>query len=61
MTMGPKKPIPEKQTPHKKTLRAEYIVLGVLFLGALLAFPAFRDVQMLQDFVISICSGLGLI
>ena len=46
--------------PDKKTPRAEYIVLGVLFLGALLAFPAFRDVQMLQDFVISICSGLGL-
>ena len=50
-----------KKTPRKKMPRAEYIVLGVLFLGALLAFPAFRDVQMLQDFVISICSGLGLI
>ena len=59
--MEPEKPIPRKQTPRKKTPRAEYIVLGVLFLGALLAFPAFRDVQMLQDFVINICSGLGLI
>jgi len=46
--------------PPKKTPRAEYILLGVLFLGALLAFPAFRDVQMLQDFVISICAGFGL-
>ena len=45
--------------PPKKTPRAEYILLGVLFLGALLAFPAFRDVQMLQDFVISICAGFG--
>jgi hypothetical protein len=49
----------EEETSRKKTPRAEYIVLGVLFLGALLAFPAFRDVQMLQDFVISICAGFG--
>ncbi len=46
---------------RKQMPRAEYVVLGVLFLGALLAFPAFRDVQMLQDFVITICSGIGLI
>ena len=46
--------------PHKKMPRGEYIVLGVLVLGALLAFPAFRDVQMLQDFVITICSSFGL-
>ncbi len=59
--MEPAKKMPRQQTPRKKTPRAEYIVLGVLFLGALLAFPAFRDVQMLQDFVITICSGLGLI
>jgi len=45
---------------RKKMPRGEYIVLGMLFLGALLAFPAFRDVQMLQDFVITICSGFGL-
>ena len=38
----------------------EYIVLAVLFFAALMAFPAFRDVQLLQEFVISICSGLGL-
>ncbi len=53
--------MPRKKMPRKMAPRAEYIVLGVLFLGALLAFPAFRDVQMLQDFVITICSGLGLI
>lgn len=41
-------------------IRAEYIIIGVLFTGALLAFPAFRDVQILNDFVISICVGLGL-
>jgi hypothetical protein len=25
-----------------------------------MAFPAFRDVQLMQEFFISICSGLGL-
>ena len=41
--------------------RSEYIILAVLFIGALLAFPAFRNVQLLQDFVISVCSGVGLL
>ena len=40
--------------------RSEYIVLAVLFIAALLAFPAFRNVQLLQDFVISVCGGIGL-
>ena len=40
--------------------RTEYIVLAVLFFSDIMAFPAFRDVQLLQDFIISICSGLGL-
>ena len=61
--MPPENTAPEQTPPEKvsakKTPRAEYIVLGVLFLGALLAFPAFRDVQMLQDFVFSICAGFG--
>jgi len=43
-----------------KERRTEYIVLAVLFFAALMAFPAFRDVQLLQEFIISICSGLGL-
>jgi hypothetical protein len=37
--------------------RMEYIVLGVLLFAALMAFPAFRDIQKLQDFVIAICAG----
>ena len=44
----------------ERKIRAEYIIIGILFTGALLAFPAFRDVQILNDFVISICAGLGL-
>ena len=37
----------------------EYVVLAVLLFAALLAFPAFRDVQKLQDFIIAICTGAG--
>ena len=43
-----------------KERKTEYIVLGVLLFAALMAFPAFRDVQLTQDFFISICSGLGM-
>ena len=45
---------------QKKERRTEDVILGLLFFAALMAFPAFRDVQLLQSFVISICSGLGL-
>jgi len=41
--------------------RTEYIVLGVLLLAAGLAFPAFRDVQLLQDVFVSFCSGVGIL
>lgn len=40
--------------------RGEYIFLGVLLVLALLAFPAFRDVQAFQDVVLAICDGFGL-
>ena len=54
---------PSKQNPGESTSKerkTEYIVIGVLFFAALMAFPAFRDVQLMQEFFISICSGLGL-
>jgi len=40
--------------------RGEYIFLGVLLVLALLAFPAFRDIQGFQDVVLAICDGIGL-
>ncbi len=40
--------------------RGEYIFVGVLFVMALLAFPAFLEVQAIQNFVIGICAGIGL-
>lgn len=40
--------------------RGEYIFLGVLFVVALLAFPAFREIQAFQDLVLAICAGVGL-
>ncbi len=50
----------ESDVGSSKERKTEYIVLAVLFFAALMAFPAFRDVQLMQDFFISICSGLGL-
>ena len=50
----------EEDPDRQRTPRTEYVVLAVLFIAALLAFPAFRDVQLLQDFVIAICAGVGL-
>jgi hypothetical protein len=41
--------------------RAEFIILGFMLFAVLLAFPAFRDVQLVQSLALSLCSGLGLI
>lgn len=40
--------------------RTEFIVLGVLLLMGLFAFPAFRDVALLERFALSICTAVGL-
>jgi hypothetical protein len=40
--------------------RPEYLILGLMLFGALFAFPAFRDVQALQNLGIAICTGLGI-
>ena len=41
--------------------RAEYMVLGVLLVLGLLAFPAFRDVALIERVALAICAGLGII
>ena len=48
-------------TSEREMLRAEYIILGVMLLAAGIAFPAFRDVQLVQDIFTSFCSGLGIL
>ena len=40
--------------------RTEYIVLGVLLLLGLFAFPAFRDVALVERFALSICAAVGI-
>lgn len=42
-------------------IRAEYWLIGGLFLFALLAFPAYRNVHLLQSIVLSFCASIGLI
>ena len=52
-----KKPEADRSDVPAESGRMEYIVLGVLLFAALMAFPAFRDIQKLQDFVLAICAG----
>ena len=40
--------------------KAEYLMFVGLLVIAGLAFPAFRDVQILQSFAISLCVGAGI-
>ncbi len=51
-----KQEAPENTVPESSS-RMEYVVLGVLLFAALMAFPAFRDIQKIQDFIIAICAG----
>ncbi len=42
-------------------LSTEYWLIGVLLLFALLAFPAYRNVHLLQSIVLSFCASVGII
>jgi hypothetical protein len=42
-----------------RTVKPEYILIGVLLLIAAVAVPAVADVYLVQSFVLSICTGLG--
>ena len=41
-------------------VKPEYILVGVLLLIGAVAVPAVKDVYLVQSFVLSICSGLGI-
>lgn len=40
--------------------RTEYVILGVLLLLGLFAFPAFRDVALVERVALSLCDAVGL-
>ena len=40
--------------------KAEYLMVGGLLVIVGLAFPAYRDVQILQSFAVALCAGLGI-
>ena len=40
--------------------KAEYLMVGGLLVIVGLAFPAFRNVQLLQSFAIALCAGAGI-
>jgi len=41
-------------------VKPEYILIGVLLLVGAIAVPAVTDVYLVQSFVLSICSGIGI-
>ena len=43
-----------------KSLKPEYILIGALLLIGALAVPAMQKVYLVQSFVLSVCTGLGL-
>lgn len=43
-----------------KTVKPEYILIGALLLIGALAVPAMQNVYLVQSFVLSICTGLGI-
>ena len=45
---------------RSKTVKPEYILIGALLLIGALAVPAVQNVYLVQSFVLSICTGLGL-
>ncbi|MGB0631646.1 MAG: hypothetical protein ACPGRZ_13225 [Alphaproteobacteria bacterium] len=53
---------PNEQNPvdKAKMVKPEYILIGALLLIGALAVPAMQNVYLVQSFVLSICTGLGL-
>jgi len=45
---------------RSKTVKPEYILIGALLLIGALAVPAVQNVYLVQAFVLSICTGLGI-
>ncbi len=43
-----------------KSVKPEYILIGALLLIGALAVPAMQKVYLVQSFILSICTGLGL-
>ena len=53
---------PNEQPPsdRSKSVKPEYILIGALLLIGALAVPAMQKVYLVQSFILSICTGLGL-
>jgi hypothetical protein len=50
----------EKSGKIGRSVKPEYILVGVLLLIGAVAVPAVADVYLVQSIVLSICTGLGL-
>lgn len=54
--------VKSQRTESRRAMRIhpEYVLIGALLLIGAIAVPAMADVYLLQSFVLSICTGLGI-
>lgn len=53
-------PNEQPASDRAKSVKPEYILIGALLLIGALAVPAMQKVYLVQSFILSICTGLGL-
>ena len=50
----------ERESPGRRWLKPEHVLVGVLLLVGVLAVPAAANVYLVQSMFVSFCSALGL-
>jgi len=50
----------DSEEKRQRFAKPEYLLVGFLLLVGALAVPAVKDVYLIQSFVLSICTGLGI-
>ena len=56
---GPSRGVPERGGRRRTVGKSEYILAGGLLLLGAVSLPLVKDVYLVQDIVLALCSGLG--